>query len=66
MVVETESSVAAVFTGSGTEDGTPKSVEATAPVVAVIMLTSVIDAPPPNIKCPFWNVNCSFLPMIPF
>ena len=39
-VVETESSVVAVFAGSGTEDDTSKVVEASASVVAVSILTS--------------------------
>ena len=46
-VVETESSVVAVFSGSGTEDDTSKVVEVAVPVMAVSMLTSgvsVVDA----------------------
>ena len=46
-VVETESSVVAVFLGLGTEADTSKVVEAAASVVAVSMLTSgvcVVDA----------------------
>ena len=39
-VVETESSVMAVFSGSETEDSTSKVVEAAASVVAVLMLNS--------------------------
>ena len=46
-VVETESSVVAVFSGSGTEDDTSKVVEVAVSVMAVSMLTSgvsVVDA----------------------
>ena len=51
-VVETESSVVAVFAGSGTEDDTSKVVEASASVVAVSILTSgvsVVDGNEPTL-----------------
>ena len=55
-VVETESSVVAVFSGSGTEDDTSKVVEVAVPVMAVSMLTSgvsVVDAD----ECTLWSTT---------
>ena len=55
-VVETESSVVAVFSGSGTEDDKSKVVEVAVPVMAVSMLTSgvsVVDAD----ECTLWSTT---------